>query len=92
MQIVYVEIPNWYTDEARKYVKQLIGIICSGNTQLAEGSDNTFVVGLCTEENYELLQYLSHIDAIALTTEDSVSEICPEAIVIGTAMCPVSPA
>lgn len=86
MMKVYVELPDYYTDEACKYTKKLLDVICGGNAQLAEGKDYKFVVGVCSEENYELLQYLTNIDTVAMTDESDVSDICPEAIVVGNAM------
>lgn len=77
----YILLPDWMTDEAKKYTGELVQLISNGVCNLIESSG----VYVCKvpEERIGLLEYLTSIDALQDTPADSMNEICPEALVIG---------
>ena len=92
MHVIYVFVHHNYSDKHRNIVRNLASLLCNGDTNIVQCPKGEVIVGTCTDDNYVIAQYLSESGALTLGTEETVEPLCPEAIVIGTAMWPCSPA
>ncbi len=81
MSKLYVNLPGYQTDEARKYTRQLTELLCTDTVQeLTATNGEKFLFGSIGEDKQGLIEYLCAIDALPVTSEDTMRVVAPDLV------------